>query len=76
MTMEDYEVREFKPTKRNPKGAGRKPSGLPPRKRSVLYIERDAEFNANLIKLCELTGHDQTNAVKMAVKFFILEYKK
>lgn len=67
------------PTKRNPRGAGRKPSGLPPRVRRNLNIQRDKDFDENLFtaqrRIAEIRGVGintitQTEAVKLAVRFY------
>lgn len=67
-------------TKRNPKGAGRKPT-FPPRDRRNLNIERTFDFDNRLMSIrqqlashrgVELSKVTQTEAVQIAVTFYAI----
>ena len=49
---------------------GRPPSGLPPRKRHNLNIQRDNDFDQNLNLVMEIFNLNQTEAVKKAIEIY------
>lgn len=66
-------------TATNPRGAGRKPSGLPTRVRRNLNIQRDVEFDKYLVEAQEIlavlrsvSDVSQSDAVRVAITYYAI----